>query len=133
MNRQYSFYDNEVVINSNNTNSKVIPVRDFRHIVLDLVVSWSANLTFKVYWANWDIKPNVSNAVSATNRYYPIQIVDRNNWTNITGATWVTYTWTSDGWQSYEINTDWLDFVVIRTTAYTAGSIDLKFHLYDND
>lgn len=120
-------------IGANNTSSKVISVRDFRHLVLDVIVSWTATLTFKVYGWNGDTPPNPASAVSSTNRFHTLQVVDRNSGTNITGSTGVAYAGTSDGGQSYEVNTDGLDWVVIRTSAYTQGAIDVNFHCYDNE
>ena len=118
------------------TQPKMLYVDDFRTCTLSVDTASSANFTMKTAWStgksttSWDY-PNFWASQSATNQYDFVEMVDLQDWAYIDWDTWFVPTWTDDHKQ-YEVNTNWLKWLTVYCTAWTAWSITVKATLYDN-
>lgn len=105
--------------------------QDFRHIEIDVtassVTSW---YTLTVYTSNQETRPDLTSAVSTTNRYTVAQVVNLDDWDPISGSTGIVIT--TDWESSYEVNENKATWVWVKMTARTDGQADINFSLADN-
>ncbi len=109
----------------------MVLTQDFRHIELSVfsssITTW---YTLTVYGSDQNDRPDLSSAVSATNRYGEIQVVDKNDWNAITGTTGIVIT--ANWLKKYEVNDNKSRWVGVKITAYTDGSSVPTINLADN-
>lgn len=132
-NRQY--YGTTSIFNAKAATgiSNTINCTDFRNAVFSLGTASSANMTIKVVGAIGDTAPDFSSAASATNRYQTIDFAPSNAGGVITdGDTGLVFSGT-DGNYVISVNTDGLDFVALKITARSAGSVTADLSLYTNE
>jgi len=106
--------------------------QDFRNAIFTFVVSSSANCTIKFYESAQENRPNLWAAVSATNQYDTVAVVDLSSGAAVQGGTWVVYTGSSDWVHMYEMNTNANTWVGCIMTARSAGSVTISVSLADN-
>ena len=99
-------------------------VENFRHVMLTLATSGSANFTIKFQISNSREKPDFAAARSITNRWEYVNVKDCQNNTGIDGDTGVAFAGTDDV-RMFEVNTDGQKWISASITAYAAGAISL--------
>jgi hypothetical protein len=99
-------------------------VENFRHVMLTLATSGSANFTIKFQISNSKDAPNFAAARSATNRWEYVSIKDLQSTTGIDGDTGVAFAGTDDV-RMFEVNTNGQRWISASITAYVAGAISL--------
>lgn len=110
---------------------KAIKVSDFNVAVYDFGTASNANATVKVQAANGESAPDFTAAVSATNRWYYVDIAILNNAGAITdGDTGIVWSGT-DYNAGVEVNCNGVDYLCLHETANSAGSVTAGLHLYD--
>lgn len=105
---------------------------DFRNAIFTLTAADSASCTIKFYQSNADQRPNLWAAVSATNIYSTVQVINLEDGQGIQWDTGVVYAWSSDGVHTYEMNTNANKWIGCIMTARTAGSVKIDVALADN-
>lgn len=105
---------------------------DFRNAIFTLTAADSAACTIKFYQSTTEDRPNLGAAVSATNVYSTVQVVNLEDGQGIEWDTWVVYAWSSDGVHTYEMNTNANRWVGCIMTARAAGSVKITVALADN-
>ncbi len=103
---------------------------DFRHIWLNLNADNTAVYTLTVYASDQEDRPDLTAAVSATNDFSVVQVINKANWSSIDGGTWIGIT--TDGFTRYEINDNAARWVWVKITAYTTGDATIRIALDDN-
>jgi hypothetical protein len=107
--------------------------KDFRTVILTMVAASSANATVKVYGSSMeDVRPSLASAVSATNEYTPIEVVNLDSGDNVDWSAWIAWAWSADWTTKYEVNTNGLNWIGVKMTARTAGSVTVTVDMYDN-
>lgn len=94
----------------------------FRHMVLAIVTSGSANFTIKIQGSLQTVQPTWGSAASTTNQWQYVQVVDLVDQSVVNGATGIAATGTDINRQ-VEVNTNGLRWVNVIITAYSAGAI----------
>ena len=99
-------------------------IQDFRHLVLALHTSGSANFTVKIQGSISEDMPDFSAAQSVSNQWDYVQIKDLQNGSSIGGDTGVAAAGTDDH-RLFEVNTNGLRWLCAEITAYAAGEVTL--------
>ena len=108
-----------------------INVKDWRHIIVPIATSNSANLTVKAVGSLSETCPTFSSAQSVTNMYDFIEMVDYQSGSLITGDTGIVFSGTDD-YRLVELNTNGLEWINFRVTAYAAGKLTIKVVGFQN-
>jgi hypothetical protein len=106
--------------------------QDFRNAIFTFTAADSAWCTVKFYQSTQEARPSLGSAVSATNVYSTVQVVDLEDGMGIQWDTWVVYAWSSDGVHTYEMNTNANTWIGCKMTARSAGSVKITVALADN-
>lgn len=116
-------------------------VPDFRHLVLEISTSGSANFTAKLAGSLGKLPdsqatvdnnmPNMGATQSPTNPYSFIQAISLDTATPTNGSTGITTAGT-DLNTTYEANINGLKYFTILLTAWSAGAISIKGMFYAN-
>lgn len=104
--------------------------RGFRNVVVALFPAGTVNFTIKFVKSNQDSIPDFSAAVSSTNQWEYVEVVDLNDGSAIDGTTGVSLAATTT--RSFEFNNNTAQWVGIVCTAYTSGTISGNALLADN-
>lgn len=115
-----------------NENTPMLNCKDYRNAILTIVAANSAAATIKVYWSSLDARPDLDNAVSATNIYSTIESVNLNDGIKTDWGTWIVFAGTDDWVTTYEVNVNGLNWIWVEMTARTAGDVTISFSMYDN-
>jgi len=102
-----------------------IQVRDFRHLIVAIGTASSANLTVKCQGSIQDTVPDFAAAQSASNMWDYMELVDYQSDAKIAGDTGISFAGTDD-FRLFEVNTNGLEWLNFRVTAYAAGNITVK-------
>ncbi len=111
---------------------RVAEVSDFRHAVLYVSGSGSANLTVKFQGSLLEAKPNFTAAQSTANPWDYVQIKDLQNGATVDGDTGVVFAGSNDVRQ-FEVNTNGLEWLTANVTAIAAGNVTVELVLFNND
>lgn len=111
--------------------SNGLNVKDYRHIVLAVGTSNSADLTVQVQGAIDDEQPDWSSSPSETNLWSYIAVKDLEDQSTIEGDTGITRSGTDDT-QLVEVNVNALNWLAVDVTAYSAGNVTVKAVAYGN-
>lgn len=106
--------------------------KDFRTVILTFIAADSANATVKVYGSAMQGRPSLASASSSTNEYTAVEVVNLDTGDKTDWSTWISYAWSSDGITKYEVNTNGLEWIWVKMTARSAGSVTVKANMYDN-
>ena len=106
--------------------------KDFRTAVFTVIAADSANATIKFYWSNSETRPTLWSAASTTNEYDEAQVINLDTHAWVDGSTGVVFAWSSDGITRYELNENGNNWIGVKMTARSAGSVTIKVDLYDN-
>ena len=104
------------------TTGTIQQVQDYRHLVLALTTSGSANFTVKIQGSIQEDAPDFSAAQSTTNRWDYVQIKDLEDGSSVDGDAGVAAAGTDDH-RLFEVNTNGLRWLNATITAYSAGAI----------
>jgi hypothetical protein len=112
--------------------SAAIDVAQYRHILVSIATSGSANATIKFAGSFEEEAPAFGTAASATNVWDFIAAYNLEDPSSITdGDTGVVYSGT-DAVEQYIVNTDGLKWFAANVTARSAGTITVKVVGFDN-
>jgi len=110
---------------------------DFRHAVVSVNTSNSANLTLKFVGAvadaynNLDACPDFSASQSNSNAWDYVEVYDLEDGSAIDGDTGISPAGTDDQ-RMFEINTNGLDWINCIITAWSAGDVTVTVKLYND-
>jgi hypothetical protein len=113
--------------------TKMVLAQDFRHMEFSIfsssVTTWH---TITVYCSDQEDRPDLTSAVSTTNRYAAVQVIPKINGAAIDWDTGIVIT--SDGHTKYEINDNKSRWVGLKidTGNYTDWTSDVTINLADN-
>lgn len=110
---------------------QLINVKDFRHILVSIATSDSANLTVKCVGSIEETCPDFTAAQAVGNMYDFLELVDYQNGSKIAGDTGIAFAGTDD-YRLFEINTNGMEWMTLRVTAYAAGKITGKVLAFQN-
>ena len=112
--------------------SRVMDVEDFRHVNLSWHSANSANLTTKVQGSN-QIDVDFEAAVSATNRWDYVQVINKEDGSTIDGDTGIapTVAGTDDNFE-FAVNVDAFKWICIDVSSWTAGTLQLEGTPYND-
>ena len=133
-NRNRQYYDTTAIFSAKGATgvSGVINCSDFRHAIFSLGTASSANMTIKIVGGIGDTPPDFSAVASATNRYQTIDFAPTNGAGVITdGDTGVSFAG-SDGNEMLSAKVDGLDWIALKITAYSAGTVTADLSLYED-
>ena len=129
--RTTAYYDLGT-LDATNEFTPMVFSKDFRTAVFTVIAANSANATIKFYWSNSETRPTLWSAASTTNEYDEAQVINLDTHAWIDGGTWVAFAWSSDGITRYEMNENGNNWIGVKMTARSAGSVTIKVDLYDN-
>lgn len=103
-----------------------LSVRDYRHIIVEVATSGSANLTIKFQGSIRRTAPTFSSAASATNAWANIESYKYSDTSSaVVGTTGLVFSGT-DAVHILEINTNGLAWLNATVTAYSAGRVQVR-------
>lgn len=102
----------------------VLPVANYRTIVLQLATTGSTNATIQFAASMSLEKPDFSSSPSPENQWSYIVVTDLSSGTGILGNIGIVLTGT-DMVSMYELSTDYIRWLCPIVTAYSAGTITL--------
>ncbi len=124
-------YDSLATLWADEEATPMILSQDFRHVELNVfsssVTTW---YTLSVFVSDQNARPDLTAAVSATNKYAVIQVTNKDTWANIDGSTWIAIT--ADWLRKFEINDNKSRWVGVRITTYTDWTCTPTINLADN-
>ena len=110
-----------------------ILVADYRHIVIS-VTAIAATATLKCAGSIADAEPNFAAAVSATNEFDFVEMVDlQNQGTIIEGDTGVPFVGAVTESRLFEVNTNGLKWLTFDIDAISAGSLTVRIRPFKNN
>lgn len=117
---------------SSNTSTKMVLSKDFRNAVFTVITA-GFTWTIKFYSSNSDpdTRPDLTSAVSATNKYSTCQVVYLEDGSSIAWATWVAFT-TNTSQRQYEINENVNNWLWVTVSWVSAGSVTILVNMADN-
>lgn len=127
--RSKASYDLDAISTLDSATPMVL-AEDFRHIWLNLDASDTAVYTLTVYASDQENRPDLTSAVSATNNFTAVQVINKDNTDSIDGSTWIVIT--ADGFTRYEVNDNSARWIGVKITAYTTGVAKIQIALDDN-
>lgn len=104
---------------------KAIDTEDFRHVVMSVATSGSADMTVQFQGAISEDAPDFSSAAGENNAWSYIQVVDLEDGSVIQGDDGITFSAADDSYL-IEFQTNRLDWVTANITSHTAGSVTVK-------
>lgn len=107
-------------------------VTDFRHLELAIDTNNNASMTIKVYGSIQELPPTWTSSQSYTNQWSPIQIIDLNDQSTVTGATGIVLSGT-DTHRMFEVNVNGLKWVNVIVTAYSAGNVTAQLKPFNDN
>lgn len=110
---------------------QLINVKDFRHIIVAIGTASSANLTVKCVGSIEETCPTFTAAQSVSNMYDFLEMVDYQSGSKITGDTGIAFAGTDD-FRLFEVNTNGLEWLTFRVTAWSAGSVTVKILCFND-
>lgn len=110
---------------------KPISIEDFKHCIITIGTSWSANCTIKFKADAQEATQTFWSAASISNLWDTVQVIDLENGTPIDWDTWIVYSWT-DAVRNFEININWLSHFTLDVTARSAWTIKATAYLTNN-
>lgn len=114
-----------------NLKGRTIECEDFKHLVVSVHTSGSANMTYKFQGSNQK-GVNFHVAQSTTNRWSYLRSVDLDSGTYVAGATGYSPAGTDEN-RTFEINTNGIKYICIAITAFTAGTMEANVKKFAND
>ena len=109
--------------------STSLSVDQYRHLILELATSGSAELRIRFKCSVSDTCPDFSAAASPTNCWSYIQVDDTQDGSPITGNEGILFEAT-DACMVMEINNNGAKWVAAEISDYTAGALTLKLKVY---
>ena len=106
-------------------------VKDFRHLVVAIATEDSANLTLKAVGSLEETVPDFASAQADDNMYDFIEMVDLQSGSKIAGDTGISFAGTDD-FRMFEVNTNGLQWLNFRVTAFVAGKVTVKLLAFHN-
>lgn len=104
---------------------KWVNVKDYKHIILMVGTASSANLTAKVVGSILKETPDSTASQSVANHYDFLEVIDLEDGAAIDGDTGFVAAGTDD-FRLFEINVNAIEWINVRVTARSAGSITVK-------
>lgn len=128
----YNLFTNQA---ANWTSTKKILVKDFNHIWVQITTSNTAfTWVIKVKWSrtdNWeDIDFTAANTQDNVWKY--LTLFNNNNRANIDWDDWVIIAAKSNLTEELEVNIDWIDYLTVELSWYTAWDVNVDLSLYNN-
>lgn len=117
---------------------KILLVEDFTNVELQFSTASSANMTVKIAGSqglplgshtNHGDTPNFGATISSTNPYSYLQMVNLDDNSSLDGSTGIVLTGT-DVIRNYEVNTNGMKYICPIVTAWSAGTISMRFKMY---
>lgn len=115
--------------------SAPIPVSSFRHCVISVGNAASTTLTFQVQGALGGMQnaaPNFAAAQTATNQWDYVDIDDLEDKSSIDGDTGIAYSGAAADVRLFEVNINALDYISLKSSSHSAGSVTVLVTLADN-
>ena len=106
--------------------SSPYPIEDYSNIMLTIAGDDSVDATIKVVGSFQFDAPDFSESADVDNQWSYISVRNLEDWTNIDGTTGISLS--TDGVESYLVNTPWLRWVWVVITTYTTGTIDVSLN-----
>lgn len=111
---------------------KVIDVRDFRNVMINVATASNANFTLKCQGAIGDTSPAFASAASPTNQWDYVELATlADSSAPVRGATGIVATGT-DICKLYEANVNGPDWITLNITAISAGTVTVDLVEVDN-
>jgi len=110
--------------------AKTIFSKDFRNVIFDVISATSANQVIKFVASKQESKPDFNSAVSTTNRWQYVQVIDLSTGNPVDGSTWYTFSWVES--KQFELNLNGENWVGLYLASGSAGSINSAVILTDN-
>lgn len=107
-----------------------INVKDFRHAVIAVHTTGSANGTLKFAGSITESAPDFGSAQSPSNSYDFVEVKDLQDGSAIDGDTGLVLSGTDDN-RLFEVNINGLDWLTARLTAIAAGQFTVTVKLYN--
>jgi len=119
--------------NGATANSAVIDVRDFRNtmITVEALSSYDGTLKFFASYSTSG-KPDITAAASITNEYFPVEVKQRNNDGSLVGTTGLVFDGSSDGVSGLSTNTDEVQYIAVKISGRSAGTVSVKIAACNN-
>jgi len=114
-----------------NLKGKTVYMEDFKIAVISLNTANSAAFKVKLQGAITDIAPDFNAPQSPTNRWDYMDVADYNSTGIIYGDTGITWTGTDDN-RILEANQNGLSYITIEVSTWSAGNLQCKVKLFDN-
>lgn len=115
-----------------NAKTTMVLAQDFRHIELNVLASSVVTgFTLKVYKSDQLTPPDISSAVSATNKYSTVQVINKATGATVDGATGIVVN--ANGMQTFEVNDNVARWVGVMMTARTDGTANIDISLVNDN
>lgn len=111
---------------SSATESNPYPIEDYANMMLTVAGGDSAAATIKVVGSFQIEAPDFSQSADVDNQWSYISVRNLEDWTNIDGTVGIEIT--TDGVESYLINTPWLRWVWVVISSYTTWNITVSLN-----
>jgi len=108
----------------NATSTILLNTSSYRNTLISVFASTGSTGTIKVKGSNED-EPAFGSAVSATNKWDYVGIVNLNSHQEITGDTGVVYTGAT-GVEIFEVNVNAFKWITVELTGYSAGEFTVE-------
>jgi len=112
---------------------EVINVASYRHVGISAATASSGNMTFKCVGSRMATAPNFEAAQSVTNHYTFIEMIDNDNGDSIAGSTGEADAAGSDIYRDYAVNVDLFNWITLKITAQSAGTLTAWASCTDNN
>lgn len=108
------------------TQSNPYPIEDYENMMLTIASGNSPEATVKVVGSFQIDAPDFSQSADVDNQWSYISVRNLEDWTNIDGTTWISIS--TEGVESYLVNTPGLRWVWVVISSYTTGTIDVSLN-----
>lgn len=108
------------------TQSNPYPIEDYENMMLTIASGNSPEATVKVVGSFQLEKPDFSQSADVDNQWSYISVRNLEDGTNIDGTTWISIS--TEGVESYLVNTPGLRWVWVVISSYTTGTIDVSLN-----
>lgn len=115
-------------------NPKVLDVRDYRNLILQVETSGTATMTLKMAGSlgkSDGSTPNMGATISPSNPYQFMQLIDLDTAAAVNGATGVVVSGT-DIAKNYELNVNAITYFCLIPVSWSAGALSARVLLTDN-
>ena len=113
--------------------SDVINSRKYKHAIITIATTWSADATIKLWWDTKRAQLDFSSAASVANpivNVWMTDVADIENW-YVEWTTWIVLWWT-DIIKSYNVEIVWLSHLALIIDSYTTWTINAQIMLANN-